>query len=213
MEANIDQLHPFGSPIYVLENSLQSQKSHIKWSDQACVRIFMCYSPHHSTSVPLVLNTQLGNFSPQFHCIYDDDFKTCKRDSKFQSLWQSKDKFQTVSKVTSTINVLPTSIFERESGLPETSEPFPHLLVPWDAEFTIQTDVDEPAVPTVPDPVEPVVHYQQHQPIPFPEPAPDDTTQSGCRVHRLLFFKADHANCVFLHTLSTDKSDESVALL
>ena len=86
VEANLDQFHPFGSPVYVLENSLKSQKSHNKWSDRARVGIFMCHSPHHSTSVLLVFNTQSGNVSPQFHCIYDDDFNTCKQEAKFQSL-------------------------------------------------------------------------------------------------------------------------------
>ena len=85
MEANLNQFHLFGSPVYVLGNSLQSQKSHNKWSDQARVGICMCHSTHHSTSVPLVLNNQSGNFSPQFHCIYDDDLNTCKRDLKFVS--------------------------------------------------------------------------------------------------------------------------------
>ena len=84
VEANLDQFHLFGSTVYVLENYLQSQKSHNKWSDRARVGIFMCHSPHHSTSVPLVLKTQSGNVSPQFHCIYNDNFNTCKQDAKFQ---------------------------------------------------------------------------------------------------------------------------------
>ena len=42
----------------------------------------------------LILNTQSGNVSPQFHCIYDDEFSTCKRDAKFASLWQYKAKLQ-----------------------------------------------------------------------------------------------------------------------
>ena len=79
VEANLDQFHPFGSPVYVLEKYLQSQKSHNKWSDRARVGIFMCHYPHHYTGVPLVLNTQSGNVSPQFHCIYDDNFNTYKQ--------------------------------------------------------------------------------------------------------------------------------------
>ena len=138
MEANLDQSHPFVSPVYVLENSLQSKKSHNKWSDRARVGIFMCHYPHHSTSVPLVLNTQSGNVSPQFHCIHDDNFNNCKQDFKFQSLRKSKAKFQTVSKVTSTIDVLPPSIYENESDLPESSDPFPRCFVPWDVKFPIQ---------------------------------------------------------------------------
>ena len=162
VEANISQSHPFGSPIHVLENSLQSQKSCNKWSDRSRVGIFMCHSPNHYTSVTLVLNTQSGNVSPQFHCIYNNDLNTCKRDSKFQSLWQSKAKLQTVSKVTSTIDVLPSSISESESDFPESSDPLPCFVVPGNVEFTIQTDVDKLALPTVPNLVEPVVTAQQH---------------------------------------------------
>ena len=46
----------------------------------------------HSSSVPLVRNTKTGNVTPKFHCIYDDEFATCKRDSKFNSIWQAKAK-------------------------------------------------------------------------------------------------------------------------
>ena len=78
VEANLDQFHPFGSPVYVLEYSPQSQKSYHKWSDRARVGIFMCHYPHYSNSVPLVFNMQSSNISPQFHCIYDDNFNTFK---------------------------------------------------------------------------------------------------------------------------------------
>ncbi|MEL6660877.1 MAG: reverse transcriptase domain-containing protein, partial [Bacteroidota bacterium] len=43
---------------------------------------------------PLVLNTQTGLVSPQFHVIYDDAFDTVKRDAKFSSLWAQKAKLQ-----------------------------------------------------------------------------------------------------------------------
>ena len=118
-----------------------------------------------------------------------------------------------MSKVTSTIDKLPTSISESESDFPESSDPLPRFLVPWDIEFPIQTDVDKPAVPTVPDLVEPVVPAQQHQPVVFPEAAPAVTTRSGRRVRHPLFFEAAHTNSEFLQTFSPDKFDESVDLL
>ena len=40
----------------------------------------------------MVLDTSSGNVSPQFHCIYDDAFTTCRRDFKFNSIWQTKAK-------------------------------------------------------------------------------------------------------------------------
>lgn len=92
MEPNLDHFHPFGSPVYVLEDKLQAQNAHNKWSDRSKVGIYLSHSPHHASNVPLVLNTQTGHVTPQFHCIYDDAFATCKRDAKFQSLWQFKAK-------------------------------------------------------------------------------------------------------------------------
>ena len=132
----------------------------------------MCHSPHHSTSVPLVLNTQSGNVSPQFHCIYDDNFNTCKRDAKFQSLWQSKAKFQTVPRVTYTVDVLPTSASDSESDLPEPSDPLARFVVPWGVETPTQIDIDKPVAPAIPNQVEPVVPAERHQTVPLSESAP-----------------------------------------
>lgn len=110
VEPNINHFHPFGCPVYVLESKLQAQQSHNKWTDRSKVGIFLCHSPKHATSVPLVLNTQTGNVSPQFHCIYDDDFATCKRDANFTSLWQHKAKFTSHIPIedTARVEILPT---------------------------------------------------------------------------------------------------------
>ena len=94
VKPNLAHFHPFGSPVYVLANNLQAGQSHNKWTDRTRVGIFMCYSPGHSSSVPLVLNTSTANVSPQFHCIYDNAFDTCKRDAKFSSVWQIKARLQ-----------------------------------------------------------------------------------------------------------------------
>ena len=61
----------------------------------------------HSTSVPLILNTRTANVTPQFHCLYDDDFDTCKKDSKFTSLWQHKARVNQTTKPTSFPSILP----------------------------------------------------------------------------------------------------------
>lgn len=86
VEVKLDHFHRFGSPVYVLKQALQSQHAHNKWQDRSRVGIFLCHSPLHATSVPLLLNMQTGLVSPQFHCIYDATFDTCKRDAKFNSL-------------------------------------------------------------------------------------------------------------------------------
>ena len=86
IKVNFKHFHPFGSPVYVLEDKLQASQSHNKWSDCSKVGIFMTHSPSHSTNVPLVLNTRTANVTPQFHCLYNNEFATCQRDPKFQSL-------------------------------------------------------------------------------------------------------------------------------
>ena len=90
VDINLKHYHPFGSPVYVLEDKLQKVHAHNKWEDRSKVGIFLCHSPNHSSSVPLVLNTSTGMVTPQFHCLYDDEFATCKADTKFRSLWQHK---------------------------------------------------------------------------------------------------------------------------
>ena len=56
--------------------------------------IFLCHSPHHAASVPLILSTQTGLVSPQFHCVFDDWFETVKNEPNDTSLWQHKAHFR-----------------------------------------------------------------------------------------------------------------------
>lgn len=48
-------------------------------------RHILYHSPNHSSSVPLILITRTGLVTPQFHCLFDDDFATCKKDVIFES--------------------------------------------------------------------------------------------------------------------------------
>ena len=122
--------------MYILEASLHSQKYHNKWSDRSKVGIFLCHSQLHAHSVPLVLNTKIGNVIPQFHCLFDPDFNTCKRDVKFQSICQHKAKLHTDRKPTPS-ETSPTQThtatikkFELYLDIPA------HLSQPWDTTVT-----------------------------------------------------------------------------
>ena len=133
---NLSYFHPFGSTVYVLKNSLQSLKSHNKWADRSRVGIFLYHSPSHSTSVSLTLNTGTGNVSPQFHCLYDDSFNTCKRDYNFKSLQQSKAKLivpqQNLTPSTPTA-VLNSASIQHSLPLPDNLEYFPPQFIKlWD---------------------------------------------------------------------------------
>ena len=92
VEADLDHFHTFEYPVYVLENYLQSGKSHNKWIYRSIFGIYLSHLPQHASNIPLLLNTKSGNVSPQCHCVYDNEFETCKRDAKFKSLWKHKYK-------------------------------------------------------------------------------------------------------------------------
>jgi hypothetical protein len=69
-------LHVWGCPVYVLDSTLQQGKKLPCWQPRSRRGLFLGYSPHHSSDVPLVLNLQTGSISPQFHVVFDDSFST-----------------------------------------------------------------------------------------------------------------------------------------
>jgi hypothetical protein len=86
--------HVFGCPAYVLAAPLQTGAPFPKWEERSRVGVFLCHSPEHASSVALILNTQTGLVSPQFHVAFDNQFDTVHLDSHFTSLWQVKARFQ-----------------------------------------------------------------------------------------------------------------------
>jgi hypothetical protein len=70
------ELHVWGCPVYVLDPTLQQGKKLPRWQPRSRRGVFLGYSPHHSSDVPLVLNLQTGSISPQFHVVFDDTFST-----------------------------------------------------------------------------------------------------------------------------------------
>jgi hypothetical protein len=208
VEANLDDFHPFGSPVYVLEQALQSQQSHTKWTDRSRVGIFLCHSPNHSSSVPLVLNTQTGNVSPQFHCIFDDDFSSCKTDARFQSLWQQKAKLHIKHTVPKKQDILPTQAtpFE-EANLPAPDAPIPRFVTQWEDASQLdasseQEELEHASVGSdTESPHEPETGVQAEQIEESPAPV---HTRSGRLVRpNPRYFNEAHANTVYLDTYSS----------
>ena len=93
IEPNIKHFRPFGCPVYVLQAPLHTGAPFPKWNERSQVGIFLCHSPHHAASVPLILSTQTGLVSPQFHCAFDDRFETVRNEPNDTSLWQQKTHF------------------------------------------------------------------------------------------------------------------------
>jgi hypothetical protein len=48
--------HPFGAPVYVLDNDLQAKKKAPKWKQRSRVCIYLGRSPQHASTVALVLS-------------------------------------------------------------------------------------------------------------------------------------------------------------
>ena len=192
VEPNLSHFHPFGSPVYVLQEALQSLHAHNKWMDRARVGIFLCHSPHHVTDVPLILNTQTGLVSPQFHLIYDDDFDTVKRDAKFKSLWQIKAKIQSHIRGSQSQDLLPTFSGRQTQNfnLPQADPNVRDMFqVPWMDVDTRQQPLPAPAlaggstdtIPAATDIPEPSTGHSQEgstQQTDAPNaPAPDTDTE------------------------------------
>jgi hypothetical protein len=71
-------LHVWGCPVYVLDPTLQQGMKLPRWQPRSRRGLFVGYSRHHSSDVPLILNLQTGSISPQFHVVFDDSFSTVK---------------------------------------------------------------------------------------------------------------------------------------
>ena len=69
--------HTFGCPCYILDSPIQKNPKGVpKWEPIARLGIYLGKSLAHAANVALVLNTNTGLVSPQFHVVFDDNFKT-----------------------------------------------------------------------------------------------------------------------------------------
>ena len=76
-DVDINTFHTCGFPVYVLDPRLQNGYGKFpKWELRARSGIYLGHSTVHANSVALVLNTNTGHVSPQFHFVFDDHFTT-----------------------------------------------------------------------------------------------------------------------------------------
>ena len=94
IQSNLKDFHPFGCPVYILQAPLQARGPFPKWGECSRIGIFLCHSPHHVSSVPLVLSTHTGLVSPQFHCVFNDDFNMVRKEQADMSIWKIKAHLQ-----------------------------------------------------------------------------------------------------------------------
>ena len=218
IEPNLRDFHPFGCPVYVLKEALQKHQSHNKWQDRSRVGIFLSHSPEHASSVPLVLNSQTGLVSPQFHCVFDDAFDTCRRDSSFESLWQFKAKLHLAAPTTTyTFSPLDPLCTPTATTIPDPITHVPLFVHPWDS---------VPSPPSIPTPIPPPINLPV-APIPLPTPpiipppAPNPvidlpTSRAGRRITpNRKYFNENmiQSTVAFLNTFSPEPSTTLFELL
>ena len=56
--------------------------------------VYLGRSPHHNRNVALILNRETGLVSPQYHVMYNNEFRTVTNDD-YDSLWKIKAGFVT----------------------------------------------------------------------------------------------------------------------
>ena len=83
---------PFGCPVFVLDEQLQSGRPYQKWRQRTCVGIYLGQSHIHNRNVALVLHQNTGHVSPQFHVKFDPSFHTVKQDN-LECTWQQATYF------------------------------------------------------------------------------------------------------------------------
>jgi hypothetical protein len=76
---NLNHFQPFGCPVFVLDNQMQSGKKLPKWEVRSCMGVYLGMSMQHARSVALVLNLKTGHVSPQFHVTFDPKFETVRQ--------------------------------------------------------------------------------------------------------------------------------------
>ena len=87
VEINKKHIKTFGCPAYVLSRSLQLGRPHGKWDERSKMGIYLGPSPVHNKNVALVMDMDTGLVSPQFHVMFDNEFRTVEND-KTVPMWK-----------------------------------------------------------------------------------------------------------------------------
>jgi hypothetical protein len=75
---NWNHFQPFGCPVFVLNNKMQSGKKLPIWEVRLRMGVYLGMSMQHARSVTLALNLKTGHVSPQFHVTFDPKFETVR---------------------------------------------------------------------------------------------------------------------------------------
>ena len=154
VQPNLKHFHLFGCLVYVLQAPLQTRSPFPKWGERSRIGIFLCHSAHHASSVLLVLSTQTGLVSPQFHCVFDNNFDTVGKEQADMSIWKTKAHLQeTKERVTE--STTRSSLISGPKHQPATSLPPYCRDIPQALQDLSQLLLDAPATEDDQQPEEP----------------------------------------------------------
>ena len=126
--AQLNRMHVWGCPTYVLEPNLQVGGKALvpKWNKRSRLGQFLGFSPSHSTTVGLIRNITTGSISPQFHCVYDDYFSTVSTD--FQDPSKSLNEVFSTDEWNSVISNGVEKYYSHDAVVPSLDSEWNNLL-------------------------------------------------------------------------------------
>ena len=132
---NINKKHwkPFGCPVYILDESLQTGKPFNKWKQCARVGIYLGQSPIRDRNVALVLNRNTGHVSPQFHVKFNSSFHSMQQD-QLDFTWHQSTFF------TAPVKHSNKQMQEKGTHLSEGAHKIPQLQTTNGSSNNIQSD-------------------------------------------------------------------------
>lgn len=158
---NINKKHwkPFGCPVYVLNEHLQTNQHYHKWKERARVRIYLGQSPIHNRNVALVLNRTMGYVSLQFHVKFDNGFHTMKQEN-LTSTWQQATYFTKKSPRDHQHSGIVKNK-KRKTAEPNNNSNQPEIST--DLQTTRETDQNNQCIESPTNEAEKDDHHQQQQ--------------------------------------------------
>ena len=139
--------------------------------------------------MPLVLSTQTGLVSQQFHCVFDDDFDTVKKEQVGTSIWNIKAHLQEAkeqvlekstrsSLVSAPTNQPAPSLPSYGRDVPQALQDLSHLLpvIPAAAHEPEEASIPPAEEPT---PITPVAAPEAQDPVQVPVGHPQQDAQSS----------------------------------
>ena len=92
----------FGSPVYILDPTLQSGTlSPGKWKERSYQGVYIGHLLHHANNVILVYNPKTRLVSPQYHVIHDESFETVQINTSEAEAQQKLDEMLNALFITS----------------------------------------------------------------------------------------------------------------